>query len=390
MSLGGVGDFSALDLDKKLAGQAVRVQPFVDEREEGFYGSASPEDLETLFQLVHLYATAPREDAEAFEAFKQRIAGVLQNRSSRPEAAFSDTLQVTLAQYHPRRAPFTLATIPELDLGEALTFYRDRFRDASDFTFVFVGAFEPAEMEPLVKQYLATLPATGRVESPRDLGVRLPDGIVEKTVRRGIEPKARVQLVFSGTLDARIDTLAYADSVLIRDVWVPVADSIYAARHAAARGERYLLGALADGLTIRLRDVLREDLGGVYSVGVNASADRMLGTYTVSIGFGSDPERVDELTAAVFEELERFRQDGPDDALAKVKEADRREQELARRENSAWLGALAAAYRHDEEPQDYLDQSDLIEALSYGALRGAAQFYLHEDRYVKVVLLPEE
>ncbi|MEP0548738.1 MAG: insulinase family protein [Rhodothermales bacterium] len=390
VSLGGVGAFSAVDLDKKLAGQAVRVQPYVDEREEGLVGSASPEDLETLFQLVHLYFTAPREDADAFDAFRQRIAGVLQNRSARPEAAFSDTLQVTLAQYHPRRAPFTLATIPELELDEALAFYRDRFRDASDFTFVFVGAFEPDSLEPLVRQYLATLPATGRVEAPRDLGVRAPEGVVTKTVRRGIEPKARVQLVFSGTLDARVDTLAYADSVLINDAWVPVADSIYAARHAAARGERYLLGALADALAIRLRESLREDLGGVYGVGVNANVDRMQGTYTISIGFGSDPGRVDELTAAVFEEIERFKQDGPDDALQKVKEGDRRAQELALRENGTWLGALGAAYRYDEAPTDYLDKSDLIDALSYGALRGAAQFYLDESRYVQVVLLPEE
>ena len=390
VSLGGVGDFSAIALDKKLAGQAVTVRPYVDEREEGFDGSASPEDLETLFQLIHLYFTAPREDADAFDAYMQRIEGVLQNRSARPDAAFVDTLQVTLAQYHPRRAPFTLATLPELDLGDALAFYRDRFRDASDFTFVFVGAFEPAEVQPLVEQYLATLPTTGREEAPRDLGVRAPDGVIEKIVRRGIEPKARVQLVYSGMLDARIDTLAYADSVLINETWVPVADSIYAARHAAARAERFLLGALADALEIRLREILREDLGGVYNVGVSAGADRMQGTYTVSIGFGSDPDRVDELLAAVFDEIERFRMEGPDDALEKVREADRREQELAQRENGAWLSALAAAYRYGEAPIGYLDRTDLIESLSYGALRGAAQFYLKDDRYVQVVLLPEE
>ncbi len=389
VSLGGVGSFSATDLDKKLAGQEVSVRPFVDEREEGLVGSASPEDLETLFQLIHLYVTAPRRDADAFEAFKQRIAGVLQNRSARPEAAFSDTLQVTLAQHHPRRRPFTLETIPQLDLDESLAFYRDRFRDASDFTFVFVGAFEPAEIEPLVRQYLATLPAAGREEEPRDLGVRTPEGVVKKVVQRGIEPKARVQLVFSGQLDVRIDTLNYADSLLIDDVWVPVADSVYTARHEAARSERYLLGALADALSIRLREDLREDRGGVYGVGVNASVDRMLGTYTISIGFGSDPDRVDELTSAVFEVIDTFRQDGPDDALAKVKEADRREQELARRENEAWLGALAAAYRYGEAPLDYLDRTDLIEELTYGALRGAAQYYLRQSRYVQVVLLPE-
>jgi zinc protease len=123
---------------------------------------------------------------------------------------------------------------------------------------------------------------------------------------------------------------------------------------------------------------------------VNANVDRMLGTYTISIGFGSDPERVDELTAAVFEAIERFKQEGPEDALQKVKEADRRAQELALRENGRWLGALGAAYRYDEAPMRYLDRTDLIDELTYGALRGAAQFYLDEDRYVQVVLVPED
>jgi zinc protease len=390
VNLGGVGAFSATELDKKLAGEAVRVQPYVGEREEGLSGSASPEDLETLFQLIHLYFTAPREDPEAFAAYKQRIEGVLANRDAQPEAAFSDTLQVTLAQYHPRRAPFTVETLPEIELDEALAFYRDRFRDAGDFTFVFVGAFDVAEVEPLAEQYLATLPATEREEAPRDLGIRPPETVVEKTVRRGIEPKARVQLVFSGTLDVRVDTLHYADSLLINDVWMPVADSVYAARHAAARGERYLLGALADALRIRLREVLREDRGGVYGVGVSANVDRMIGTYTFSIGFGCNPDRVDELTDAVFEVIERFKEQGPEDALDKVKEADRRAQQLALQENEAWLAALGTAYRYGEAPMSTIDRSDLIESLTYGALRGAAQYYLDVDRYVQVVLLPEE
>ena len=388
---GGLGGFSATDLDKKLAGQAVRVQPYVDERDEGFVGSAAPSDLETLFQLVHLYFTAPRADAEAFDAYKQRYAGLIVNRSAQPEAVFSDTLQVTLAQRHPRRRPFTVDDVHALDLGAAMRVYRDRFADAGDFTFVLVGAFEPETVGPLVRQYLATLPAAGREEVPRDLGIRPPEGVVEKTVRRGIEPRARVQLVFPGTLDVRLDTLAIDDVIVIDGERVPVADSVYAARVASARAERYLLGALADALRIRLREELREDRGGVYGVGVSARPDRLAGTYTISVGFGTDPERVDELVGAVLEEIERFQDDGStEDVLRKVKEADRRAQQLALRDNQAWLGAIASAYQHGEDPVGYLDRSDLIERLSYGALRGAAQRYLDLDRYVKVVLLPEE
>lgn len=391
VGVGGLGPFSATELDKKLAGQAVRVQPYVGEQEEGLVGSAAPSDLETLFQLVHLHFTAPRADADAFDAFKQRYAGLIANRSAQPEAVFSDTLQATLAQGHPRRRPLTVDDVNALRLDAALGVYRDRFADASDFTFALVGAFEPAAVEPLVRQYLATLPASGREEEARDLGIRPPGGVVEKTVRRGIEPRARVQLVFPGTLDVRLDTLAVTDTLLINGEAVPVADSIYAARVASARAERYLLGALADALRIRLREELREDRGGVYGVGVSARPDRLTGTYTVSVGFGADPERVDELVEAVRAEIERFQEEGStEDVLQKVKEADRRAQQLALRDNRAWLGAITSAYPHGEAPMAYVDRSDLIERLSYGALRGAAQRYLDLDRYVKVVLLPEE
>ncbi len=390
VNVGGVGAFSAVALDKKLAGAAVRVQPYVGSREEGFSGSASPEDLETLFQLLHLYATAPRPDDEAFGAYTERLRGVLQNRSARPESAFADTLQVTLAQHHPRSAPFTAEALSEVALGPALAFYRDRFGDASDFTFVFVGAFTAEQIEPLVRQYLATLPASGRTEEPRDLGIRPPTGIVEKTVRRGIEPKARVQLVFSGDLSVRLDTLDADATIEINGRRIAVADSVYGARQLAARSERFLLSALADALRIRLREELREDLGGVYGVGVGASADRMTGLYSVSIGFGCDPGRVDELTAAVFDEIARFKDEGPTTAvLKKVKEGDRRAQELALRENEAWIAALGEAYRYGEAPMAAADQSDLIEELSYGAVRGAAQYYLNLNRYVQVTLLPE-
>ncbi len=390
VNVGGVGDWSATDLDKKLAGEAVSLRPYVGSREEGFSGSASPEDLETLFQLIHLYVTAPREDAEAFEAYTERLRGVLQNRSARPEAAFSDTLQVTLAQGHPRRQPFTVATLDEVALDEALAFYRERFRDAGDFTFVFVGAFTPAEIEPLVRQYLATLPAAGREEAPRDLGIRPPEGVVRKTVRRGIEPKARVALVFSGDLNVRLDTLDLDGTIEIDGRTLAVADSVYGARREAARSERFLLEALADALRIRLREELREDRGGVYGVGVSAAVDRPAGLYSVSVGFGCDPERADELTEAVFDEIARFKDEGPTNAvLKKVREGDRRAQELAFRENEAWLNALGEAYRHGEPPLEALDRSDLIEELSYGAVRGAAQYYLDTERYVQVVLLPE-
>ena len=55
----GVGPHDNVALDKLLAGKRVAVSPFIGELFEGFSGSASPEDLETLFQLITLHGRSP-------------------------------------------------------------------------------------------------------------------------------------------------------------------------------------------------------------------------------------------------------------------------------------------------------------------------------------------
>src|SRR5690606_9323895 len=147
--------------------------------------------LETLFQLVYLTFTAPRVDTTAFIALKSRFQAALANRSGNPLAAFEDTLQVTLSQGHFRARPLSADLLEELDLGRAVAFYRDRFADAGDFTFVFVGSFDLQQIRPLVQTYLGGLPATGREETWRDVGMDPPTGVIRKTVRKGIEPRSQ-------------------------------------------------------------------------------------------------------------------------------------------------------------------------------------------------------
>ena len=259
VGLSGVGAFSAVDLTKVLAGKVAHVSPYIDERQEGFSGQASPQDLETLFQLVYLHATAPRRDSAAYQSLKTRLAALLENQSASPEAAFNDTIEVTLSQYHFRARPLTVKTLDEIDMEPALAAYRDRFADASDFTFVLVGSFTPAAVRPLVEQYLGALPAIQRKEKWRDVGIRPPRGVVEKTVRKGIEPKSSTQLVFTGPFE-------------------------FTPQHRSA------LNVMVDLLEIRLRDELREELGGTYGVSVSHSTSREpTPTYSIGISFGADP-----------------------------------------------------------------------------------------------------
>ena len=162
VQIGGVGAFNQTELRKKLAGVAASASPYINRDQEGVRGSAAPRDLETALQLVNLLFTAPRMDTSAYAAFLSQVRGVLENRGASPEAAFEDTIQVTLAQHDPRARPITVERLKELSLPTAMRFYRERFGDASDFTFVFVGNITADSLKPYVERYLASLPSTGR------------------------------------------------------------------------------------------------------------------------------------------------------------------------------------------------------------------------------------
>jgi zinc protease len=360
VSMSGAGAFSDVDLGKLLAGKVARATAFIGDENEGFSGNASPRDLETMLQLVYLYGTQPRRDTAAFAALQKRLLSFAQNRGQVPEAAFGDTLLVTVAQHHPRARPLTVDLVNAADLDAALAFYRDRFSDFSDFTFYFVGNLDTAALRPLVETWLGGLPGTGRKETWRDLGIRPPTGVVRKTVYRGVEPKARTQIVFTGPF-------------------------------AHSRRDRHVLRSMGEALQIRLREVLREDMGGVYGVGVGASSKVVPdSSYQITIGFGGDPARMEELVEAAFAEIRAFQESGPADSVVqKVKEAQRRTAETSLKENGFWVSQLVTYDAWGLDPRNLLKSDELIQQLTAEDIRDAARRYIRFDNYVQVTLMPE-
>jgi zinc protease len=361
VSVGGVGQFDLVGLQKMLSDKAASVSPYISGLWEGLSGGGSPQDIETLFELIYLYVTAPRADPDAFASYRSRMAAFLENRNRSPEAAFQDTLQVTLARHHPRARPITSDVIAALELDAGLAFYRDRFGDVGDFTFVFVGAFDLDRIRPLVRTYLGNLPSTGREEAWRDVGIRAPEGVVEKVVRRGVEPKSQTVIVFTGAVD----------------------DS---------REHRYALDALEEVLRIRLRDRLREDLGGTYGVSVSGSISfAPYENYTVRIGFGSAPERAEELTAVVFQQLDSVASTGPlPEEVEKVREIQTRSRETNLRENGYWVSQLVGYGQRGLDIRGILEYESLVAALTADSIRDAARRHLRMDNYVLVRLYPED
>jgi len=357
----GAGAFDPTALQKKLAGRLARVTPYVGAYEEGLRGSASPQDFETLLQLTWLLATAPREDETAFRSLLERQRAFLQNRAADPEAAFRDSVTVVVTGHHPRRQPPRVEDLDRQDLAASYAFYRDRFGDFSDFTVFLVGAVDPATAEPLVRTWLGNLPARGRSESWRDEGVVPPRGVHERVLHRGAEPKGMVEMVF----------MAHRE-------W--------------SRPAEVAMDALVDVLRIRLRETIREDMSGTYGVRVSGGLSRIpYGYHQLTVGWGCDPGRVDELTSAVWEQLREIAASGPDaETLAKVATTWRRDDETNLKRNDYWLGELVRHQRVGTDPRLILQGSALADGLTAEVVTEAARAVIDPQNVVKVVLLPQE
>jgi len=357
---GGVGNFSMIDLNKKLTGKVASVTPFIADLNEGLSGRASPKDLETLMQLTWLRMTSPRADTTVMKALMQQFDAALRNKDANPQAVFSDTVQVTLAGGHPRVRPLTVDMLKELDLAKMEAIYRDRFGDASDFSFLFVGNVDLAVLKPLVEQWLAALPATGRKETFRDVGPKRFSGTIDKAVRKGLAPQSQTAILIAGS-----------------DGW--------------SREQSYLLSSVGEVLEMRLLDRLRESLGGTYSVNVSTGFSRRpRQDWQIVIGYGSAPEKVDTMFAAVRQELDSLRRVPPTAAeVERVREQQRRELEVARKQNNWWMSVLQARLDNGDDVLTVYAEDALIAGLTAEKLAAAARKYLDETNRARFVLLPE-
>ncbi len=169
IQLSGIGKFDYITLNKMLSGKIVRLFPYIGELSEGLNGNTAPQDFETLLQLIYLYFTSPRIDSSAFLSYKERIESYIKNKSLSPEQAFMDSITVTLAQHNPRRQPMNEELVSKADLGKSFEFYKERFADASDFYFVFVGNIDTVKMKPAIEKYIGGLPSFNKSEQWKDL-----------------------------------------------------------------------------------------------------------------------------------------------------------------------------------------------------------------------------
>jgi zinc protease len=316
-----------------------------------------------MFQLIYLRFTQPRADPTAFAAIASQARGLLANQMASPDVVFDQAIDAVLSRNSPRRQPETPATVDQWNLAKSMAFYKARFADAGNFTFVFVGSFTPEAIKPLVETYIASLPATHAHETWRDLGIAPPTGVVEKTIEKGIAPKSEVAIVFSGPFEP---------------------DDAH----------RLALRAMTLVLQSRLSDTIRQQLGGTYSITVNPDTDKFpRPEYSLRIDWTCDPARTATLVQRVFQEIE-FVKATPlsSEQVTIIRDVLQREFDVNSQDNGYLLNQISRRY-DDGEAADVATVGNVpaqIAALTGDAVQLAAQTYLNTGNYVKVTLMPEK
>jgi zinc protease len=362
----GIGDFNENELAKKTYGSGIisNVDPFIDRYEEGLWGNGWMKNLETLFQMIYLRFTAPRADKDVFEKYHTLWKQALISQENLPIFRFNKAFNRIVTQDHPRRRPPTVEDLEKMDLQQSLKIYRERFGDASDFTFIFVGAFDLNKMRPLVERYLGGLPSINRQDGWKDHGMRYPGGVVNETVTAGTDPRSQTRIAFYGYLGKE------------------------------EQPQEPLLETLAQLFGNRLRDVLREELGGVYGVSVSSTIIwQPLRAYFLNIIFVSDPDREKELVARVFKEIEYFKNSAfSEEKVAGIRKAMLSNYEKDVKGNRFWLSELRDSYRYDKNPgaEKILNYPNIVKDITPQKVKEAMRRYFNTNKYIHITLMPEK
>jgi zinc protease len=361
ISSSGIADFNQGQLDKMLSGKNLSISPYISDLSQGIRGYASPGDLETALQLIYLYFTQPRKDNDIWQGNINQTKAILANRGVDPGNVYQDTISAVLSNYNFRGMVTTPERLGAASLEKAYNFYKDRFADASGFTFVLVGSFNPELIKPLLETYLGALPATNKKETFKNLNIHPPAGQLTKTVYKGIDDKASVQLIYSG-------------------------DYVY------NEANNLQIDALEEVLNIKLIERLREQESGIYAPGIRANYSKNpAGRYSVTISFTCAAANVDKLIAATFDEINKIKQTGaqPGDIQKFVAE-EARSTQLQLKQNASWLGLLVSSAQNGQNPDDILSHVKNLENITVQSTKETAAKYLNPSNLIRIILMPEK
>ena len=360
ISQSGLGDYDFTGLQKKLSGNTATLSPYINDLREGVNGQCSPKDLETLLQLNYLYFTRTRRDESAFNAYLSRIKNMIKPVRTNPQMIFSDTLSKIVSMNSPRVITLPSdAQLNQINLDRSIAIFKDRFVDASDFTYLMVGNFKVDDVIPLLEKYIGGLPSIKRKESWKDETPGFPKGLVVVDVPKNSEPQSTVAMVWKGDFK-----------------WNPKDCQTFT--------------MLMNILAIKCRESMREDQGGVYGVSINGNTSKIPEQrFTITATWGCSPENITKLSHTVLSEMDTIKTEGPPEVdLNKVKETLIRERETRMRENGFWLSALQNHFFYGDILLTLKDYEKFVNSISGKDIKALANRYLTTNSYVQVSLTP--
>lgn len=355
-SIGGLGNFSQTELTKQLAGKKVTLSASVTSQRETLGGNSSPKDFETMLQLVYLRFQQPRMDADAFESYKTRMKAQLENAKANPLSTINDTISVAMFGHHPRIVMMQPEMVDQINYQRGLDMFADRFADASDFTFFFVGNIDVDAMKPLIAQYLGALPDKQRKEAAIDRKLDiLPGTRVKEYAKEMQTPMATTIMVYSGK-----------ESYNLRN--------------------NVLMDFLTQVLDMVFTDEVREKEGGTYGVNSYGSLNKYPHEEAMmQIVYQTDPTKKEKLNTLIDELVQKMAAEGPSaEQMQKVRDYMVKQYNDNQKENSYWISSLDEYYYTGIDfNADYLN---IVNSVTAADVKAFATDLIQQGNKVTVVL----
>ena len=355
-SIGGLGNFSQTELTKQLAGKKVTLSASVTSQRETLGGNSSPKDFETMLQLVYLRFQQPRMDADAFESYKTRMKAQLENAKANPLSTINDTISIAMFGHHPRIVMMQPEMVDQINYQRGLDMFADRFADASDFTFFFVGNIDVDAMKPLIAQYLGALPDKQRKEAAIDRKLDiLPGTRIKEYAKEMQTPMATTIMVYSGK-----------ESYNLRN--------------------NVLMDFLTQALDMVFTDEVREKEGGTYGVNSYGSLNKYPHEEAMmQIVYQTDPTKKEKLNTLIDELVKKMAAEGPSsEQMQKVRDYMVKQYNDNQKENSYWISSLDEYYYTGIDfNADYLS---IVNSVTAADVKAFATDLIQQGNKVTVVL----
>lgn len=357
-TLGGLAHLSSKEVGRAMRGGTASYQVNVGALTESFSGTCRPADAEQLLQLLHLRFTTMRKDTAAFEHWQQRMRQTVSQRIESPMTLFSDTLRETMYAPHPRSRRASMALADSVDYDRTCQLFMERFANAADFTFIFVGRVDEEVLAPLISQYIASLPGNPKQKERADLSA-LP------SLKRG-KHVTHVHIPAAGS-----------STMVIYNI---LAKNHYSQKSSMA------CSLLSEVMNTLCTETLREQEGGTYNVSVTSRISRQpADELTMMFNFNTNPEQAEDLLQRAIALLAEVAEEGPSpEALNSAREYLKKRHADYRGSNAYWMEALTEQVRYNSD--DMLSNDKALQEVTPKDLQRIARRLIRSPHTAEVIL----